>query len=118
MFCGVFTKSNKFLSLGICLFSVIPITVEVYLYLLSNHSIHLIFLVAFLIQMIVALPSISKGKTIVNLNTKIYIAILVVNLLHGSLILSILLNAPLKFGYMHLVAALILFYEIITTNQK
>ena len=114
---GALTKSYKFLSLGICLFSIIPITGEVYLYLLSNHWIHLIFLIIFLIQMMVTLPTISKAKTIVYLNTKIRIAILVVNLLHGCLILTVLLNVPIQFGFMHLVAALTMFYAIIT-NQK
>lgn len=115
---GVLIKRYKFLSLGICLLSVIPVTVEVYLYLLSNHSIHLVILVIFLIQTMVTLPTISKAKTIVSLNTKMYIAILVVNLLHGCLILTVLLNVPLQFGYIHLVAALIIFYAIIKTNQK
>ena len=118
MFYGALTKKNKLLSLGICLFSVIPITGEVYLYLLSNHSTHLIFLVIFLIQMLVTLPTTSKAKTFVYLNTKTRIAILVVNLLHGCLILTVLLNIPLQFGFMHLVAALIIFYTIIKTNQK
>ena len=115
---GALTKNNRLLSLGICLFSVIPIAGEVYHYLLSNHSIHLIFLVIFLIQMLVTLPTTSKAKTFVYLNTKTRIAILVVNLLHGCLILTVLLNVPFQFGYIHLVAALIIFYAIIKTNQK
>ena len=41
------TENKRLLSLGICLFSTIPITGEVYLYLLSDHSIHLFFFTYF-----------------------------------------------------------------------
>jgi hypothetical protein len=46
------------------------------------------------------------------------LAILVFNLLHGFLILSVLFNIPLQFGFMHLVVALTMLYTIVKTNQK
>ncbi len=115
---GALTENKRLLSLGICLFSIIPITGEVYLYLLSDHSIHLFFLLIFLIQMMISLPINSSSKSSIYLSKKIRLAILVFNLLHGFLILSVLFNVPLQFGFMHLVVALTMLYTIVKTNQK
>jgi hypothetical protein len=115
---GALTENKRLLSLGICLFSIIPITGEVYLYLLSDHSIHLFFLLIFLIQMMISLPTKSSSKSSIYLSKKIRLAILVFNLLHGLLILSVLFNIPLQFGFMHLVVALTMLYTIVKTNQK
>jgi hypothetical protein len=115
---GALTENKRLLSLGICLFSIIPITGEVYLYLLSDHSIHLFFLLIFLIQMMVSLPINSSSKPTIYLSKKVRLAILVFNLLHGFLILSVLFNIPLQFGFMHLVVALTMLYTIVKTNQK
>ena len=115
---GALTENKKLLSLGVCLFSIIPITGEVYLYLLSDHSIHLFFLLIFLIQMMVSLPINSSSKPTIYLSKKVRLAILVFNLLHGFLILSVLFNIPLQFGFMHLVVALTMLYTIVKTTQK
>ena len=115
---GALTENKRLLSLGICLFSIIPITGEVYLYLLSDHSIHLFFLLIFLIQMMISLPINSSSKSSIYLSKKIRLAILVFNLLHGFLILNVLFNVPLQFGFMHLVVALTMLYTIVKTNQK
>jgi heme A synthase len=115
---GALTENKRLLSLGICLFSIIPITGEVYLYLLSDHSIHLFFLLIFWLQMMISLPTKSSSKSSIYLSKKIRLAILVFNLLHGLLILSVLFNIPLQFGFMHLVVALTMLYTIVKTNQK
>jgi heme A synthase len=115
---GALTENKRLLSLGICLFSIIPITGEVYLYLLSDHSIHLFFLLIFWLQMMISLPTKSSSKSSIYLSKKIRLAILVFNLLHGLLILSVLFNIPLQFGFMHLVVALTMLYTIVKTSQK
>ena len=78
---GVLTENKSLLALGICLFSIIPRAGEIYLYSLSSKPIHLIFLLIFLSQLIISLPTKSNPKVAFGLSKKASFAILIINLL-------------------------------------
>jgi len=114
---GVLTENKSLLALGICLFSIIPIAGEIYLYSLSSKPIHLIFLLIFLSQLIISLPTKSNPKVAFGLSKKASFAILIINFSHGCLILSVLFDVPLQFGFMHLILALTMLYAVLKNNK-
>ena len=119
---GAFTHQRNWFTLGICLFSIMPVVGELNNYLMDNELVHLAIILVFIGQIIISLPVKTsygtKNSSAYALSIKIGLSIFVTNLLHGCFILSTPLNVPHQFGYFHLGIAIILLYSIIKSGSK
>ena len=114
---GALTRQRRWFTLGICLFSTIPIIAEALAYAQDDNLEHLAFVIVFLVQVIITLPInirySTDSESSMALTQKISFAIFVTELSTGYLILSTELGVPHQFGYLHLVVALIMLYTVV-----
>ena len=117
---GSVTRTRSWFTLGICFFSTIPIIGEALNYAQDDNLMHLSIIMAYLVQVVICLPiSVNYGSenlAAIALAQKIGVAILVANLCTGYLILSTKLGVPHKFGYLHLVVAMIMLYTVVRSS--
>ena len=116
---GALTRQRSWFTLGICLFSTIPIIAEVLAYAQDDNLEHLAFVIVFLVQVIITLPInirySTDSESSMALAQKIGFAIFVTELSTGYLILSTELGVPHQFGYLHFAVALIMAWTIVKT---
>ncbi len=116
---GALTRQRRWFTLGICLFSTIPIIAEALAYAQDDNLEHLAFVIVFLVQVIITLPINMRygadNESSMALAQKIGFAIFVTELSTGYLILSTELGVPHQFGYLHFAVALIMAWTVVKT---
>jgi hypothetical protein len=117
---GAIKQKRELLLFGVCFFCTIPTIAEGIAYAQDNELFHLVIAMMFFAQVIVALPinlrHDYKNKDVRDLNNKIGVTVLTVNLFQGGLVLNDYIEVPHQFGYMHFAVSLIMLYSIITSK--
>jgi hypothetical protein len=119
---GIVKRKKEFFLFGICLYNTIPIIGESIAYGVDGELIHLSNIMAFLILIILCLPTKAafdaNNQAAVALSKKIGCVIIATNLYIGYLILNEDLDVTPKFGFFHFVIASIITYVIIRISSQ
>jgi hypothetical protein len=113
---GVFKADRKLFLSGLCYFSLLPIIGESMGYNADKASVHIIVILVFLAQMVLAFPSKiefgADNTAAMKLVGKISLALLIFNI--GGVIYIFCLHAgvPRRFGCLHIVLSLAILYII------
>lgn len=120
---GAVTLNRKLFLSGLCFFSILPFIGESMAYNADKAPIHVMVLLLFLVQFVLAMPNKiiygSDNLAASKLSTKIAWALLVVNLTGAIFILYLKAPVPVQFGYYHIIfslAILYLIYKRISSN--
>ena len=118
---GAFNQNRKSFLIGMCLWSIIPVVGEGMAYANDSDLAHLGLMALFFCLVILTFPTNnaynSQNIAATALAKKIGLALLVANIFQGFNIICNDIGVDPKFGYFHLVAALIILYPIIRTNM-
>jgi hypothetical protein len=114
---GAVTLNRKLFLSGICFFSILPFIGESMAYNADKAPIHIMVILLFLIQFVLAMPTnISYGSdnaAASKLTGKIALALLIVNIAGAVFILCLKAQVPAQFGYYHIVFSLVIIYMMI-----
>jgi hypothetical protein len=114
---GAFKANRKLFLSGICFFSILPIVGESMSYSADKGMVHVMVIMIYVTQFILAFPSniqygaenTAAGKLV----AKIALGLLATNTAGGVYILCLHAPVPIWFGYMHVVMSLAIIYIII-----
>ncbi|MGZ3757788.1 MAG: hypothetical protein ACXVAY_20185 [Mucilaginibacter sp.] len=114
---GAFKADRKLFLSGVCFFSILPIIGESMGYSADKGAVHIMVIMIYVVQFILAFPSniqygpenTAAGKLV----GKMGLALLVCSVAGAVFILCLHAPVPRRFGAMHAVMALAIFYIII-----
>jgi hypothetical protein len=113
---GAVTLNRKLFLSGLCFFSILPFIGESMAYNADKAPIHVMVLLLFLVQFVLAMPNKiiygSDNLAASKLSTKIALALLVVNATGAIFILYLKAPVPVQFGYYHIIFSLAILYLI------